>query len=394
MQQQALMEEVELCEESYPVYCINRSVSGDPETDKVLAGPAKIEAPKTDWNSLVEEFISYQQGIGRTQSTLKRHRTSLKYFTDYLNEKGIADLAGVTPQIAAGYQAWIYGKKTRFKKPFALKSQIIVLNSVQVFFKYLLKTGQILTNPAEVIQLPREPKKIPGTILSSKEMKRLLNQPDTGTVLGFRDRTMYEVLYSTGLRISELIGIRVQDLPSTLQPLSGSELRRTGPATPEGGIFIAKSKNFKERYVPLGETACRYLQEYLQDIRPLLLRNSAISAPLREALFLSRLGRPLHKTSVFKKLQIYGRRAAIKKHLTVHVFRHTLATDMLRRGADLRQIQELLGHKNLRTTQIYTHVFKGELKRIQSHCHPREQTDLPDGFVKYRGRKYIKDDEQ
>lgn len=342
---------------SYLVYCIES---------------VPIERPKTDFTALIEAFISYQHGIGRTQSTLNRHRTSLKYFTDYLDERGIMKLSAVTPQVAAGYQAWLYGRITRFKKPFALKSQIIVLNSVQVFFKYLLKTGHILINPAEVIQLPREPKKIPGTILSSKEMKRLLNQPDTGTVLGFRDRTMYEVLYSAGLRISELIGIRVQDIDLS-----------------QAKLFVVESKNFKQRYVPLGETACGYLQEYLQDIRPLLLRDSVV-----ETLFLSRLGRGLHKTSVFKKLQIYGKRAGIKKHLTVHVFRHTLATDMLRRGADLRQIQELLGHRNLRTTQIYTHVFKGELKRVQSHCHPREQTDLPENFVKYRGRKYIKDDEK
>ena len=344
-------------QESYPVYCIES---------------APIESPKTDFTALVEAFISYQQGIGRTQSTLNRHRTSLKYFTDYLDEKGIKELSAVTPQVAAGYQAWIYGKKTRFRKPFALKSQIIVLNSVQVFFKYLLKTGHILTNPAEVIQLPREPKKIPGTILSSKEMKRLLNQPDTSTVLGFRDRAMYEVLYSSGLRVSELIGIRVQDIDLS-----------------QSNLFVAESKNFKQRYVPLGDSACRYLAEYIERIRTLLVRDTPV-----DVLFLSRLGRGLHKTSVFKKLKIYGQRAGIKKNLTVHVFRHTLATDMLRRGADLRQIQELLGHKNLRTTQIYTHVFKGELKRIQSHCHPREQIDLPENFVKYRGRKYIKDDEQ
>lgn len=368
MQEQALMEEVELCGESYPVYCIE---SPEIRHEKPCL-PQPDEGGQAGIQALIEAFISYQQGIGRTQSTLKRHRTSLKYFTDYLDQSGIAELAAVTPQTAAGYQAWIYGKKTRFKKPFALKSQIIVLNSVQVFFKYLLKTGHILINPAEVIQLPREPKKIPGTILSSKEMKRLLNQPDTGTVLGFRDRTMYEVLYSTGLRISELIGIRVQDLDLT-----------------NSSLFVSESKNFKQRYVPPGETACRYLQGYLQDIRPILLRDSET-----DALFLSRLSRSLHKTSVLKKLQIYGKRAGIKKHLTVHVFRHTLATDMLRRGADLRQIQELLGHRNLRTTQVYTHVFKGELKRIQSHCHPREQTDLPENFVKYRGRKYIKEDEQ
>jgi len=327
---------------------------------------------KTDWQALEKAFMDYQKGIDRTQSTIKRHRTCFKYFTDYLDEQGITELSAVTPQVMAGYQAWVYTRKTRFGKPFALKSQIIVLNSIQVFFKYLFKTGHILTNPAEVIQLPKEPRKIPGTILSSKEMKRFLQQPDTGTVLGFRDRTIYEVLYSTGLRISELIGMRVQDLDLSAR-----------------SIFVPKGKHFKQRYVPLGDSVSRYLAEYLERIRPLLVRDFTM-----DTLFLSRLGRALHKTSIFKKLQIYGQRAGIKKHLTVHVFRHTLATDMLRRGADLRQIQELLGHKNLRTTQIYTHIFKGELRRIQEHCHPREQIELPDGFTHYRGRKYLTKEER
>ena len=369
MAEQLLTEEVELGQERYPVCCIDRT-GNQPE--------------KTDWQALIERFIEYQQGINRTESTLKRHRTSLKHWTDYLNElkaentaTGGINLAAVTSQVAAGYPAWLYQAKSRYRRPFALKSQIIILNSVQVFFKYLLKTGQILSNPVEVIQLPREPKKLPGTILSSKEMKRLLAQPDTETVLGFRDRTIYEVLYSTGLRISELIGMRVQDLNLSEQTL-----------------FIPESKNFKDRYAPLGATACRYLAEYLDRVRPLLLRSSADSAPLREIVFLSRLGRSLHKTSVFKKLKIYGQRAAIEKNLTVHVFRHTLATDMLRRGADLRQIQELLGHRNLKTTQIYTHIVKGELKRMQAHCHPREQVDLPDGFTAYRGRDYLTNEER
>lgn len=356
---------VELEQESYPVYCINQGAD---------------EAGNAGWQALIDRFVDYQQGINRTNSTLSRHRTSLKHWTDYLDERGSLDLAAVTPQVAAGYPAWLYQAKSRFGKPFALKSQIIILNSVQVFFKYLLKTGQILSNPVEVIQLPREPKKLPGTILTAREIKRLLKQPDTTTVLGFRDRTIYEVLYSTGLRVSELTGMRVQDLDL---------LQRT--------LFIPESKNFKDRYAPLGATACQYLAEYLERVRPLLIKH-----PEEQVMFLSRLGRPLHKTSVFKKLKIYGTRAGIEssngspggKHLTVHVFRHTLATEMLRRGADLRQIQELLGHRNLKTTQIYTHIVKGELKRIQAHCHPREQVDLPDGFTAYRGRDYLTDEER
>ena len=367
MAKQRLTEEVELGQESYPV-CSKNGAGNPPEKTDL---PAPDEGGQAGWQSLIAAFIDYQQGINRTESTLKRHRTSLKYWTDYLAERNAGNLAAVTPQVAAGYPAWLYARRSRFGRPLAIKSQIIILNSVQVFFKYLLKTGRIFSNPAAVIQLPREPKKLPGTILSGREIKRLLAQPDTATVLGFRDRTIFEVLYSTGLRISELIGMRVQDLDL---------LRQT--------LFIPESKNFKDRCAPLGATACRYLAEYIDRVRPLLVKHEG-----EAVLFLSRLGRPMHKTSVFKKLKIYGQRAGIDKHLTVHVFRHTLATEMLRRGADLRQIQELLGHRNLKTTQIYTHIVKGELRRVQAHCHPREQIDLPDGFTAYRGRDYLTDEE-
>ena len=242
---------------------------------------------------------------------------------------------------------------------------------------FLAATGRTLCDPAEAIQLPREPKRLPGTFLTTAEMKKLLRQPDTSTVLGFRDRTIYEVLYSTGLRVRELTGMRVQDLDLS-----------------HAAIFIPQSKHFKDRYVPLGETARKFLVEYLDRIRPLLLRASASPRETSSDLvFMGRCGGRLDVGGVQQKLRIYATRAKIKKHLTIHVFRHTLATEMLRHGADLRQIQEMLGHKNLKTTQIYTHIVKGELKRVQAHCHPREQTDLPEGFVRYRGRDWTQEGE-
>lgn len=386
MAKQRLTEEVELGQESYPVCCIESASQG------------------LDWPTLIGQFLDYQRGIGRAESTVKSHAINLQYWTGYLATQSSPNAATVTPQVAAGYQAYIYQYRTRYGKPFALQTQIGILNSLRVFYKYLLKTGKILANPAAVIQLPREPRKLPGTILTAKEMKRLLKQPDTATVLGFRDRTMYEVLYSTGLRISELIGMRVEHIvPPSSVPASavapselwrdksagaGEALSRRSEAKAETSLFIPETKYFKDRYAPLGATARRYLAEYLDQVRPLLLKDDS-----ETVVFLSRIGRPMHKTSVWKKLKIYGQRAGIDKHLTVHVFRHTLATEMLRRGADLRQIQELLGHRNLRTTQIYTHIVKGELRRVQAHCHPREQVDLPDGFTAYRGRDYLTADE-
>jgi integrase/recombinase XerD len=183
---------------------------------------------------------------------------------------------------------------------------------------------------------------------------------------------MYEVLYSTGIRIGELIRLRVQDIM-----LSGKT------------IFIHAGKGQKDRVVPVGETACRYLKEYIEQIRPKFREASTT-----DYLFFNKMGRLPGKSGIGNKLHLYAMRAKIEKRVTVHTFRHTLATEMLKGGADLRQIQEMLGHGNLRTTQLYTHIVKGELKRVQAECHPREQTELPEGFVAYRGRNYLTDDDR
>ena len=347
-----------------------------------------INPPGNEIEAAFVAFLQHAKGLGRSWQTIERHQTSLGLLRRYLDERGAHDLAALTPQVMAGFQAWLYQARSRYGRPYQLKSQIITLNSIQVFGHFLAATGRLLHDPAEAIQLPREPKRLPGLFLSTAEMKKLLRQPDTSTVLGFRDRTIYEVLYSTGLRVRELTGMRVRDLPPSL-----CELRRagnlTGSTVPEGCLFIPQGKHFKDRYVPFGATAGRYLVEYLDQVRPRLVRREG------EALvFLGRCGGRLDVGGVEQKLRLYAARAHIKKHLTVHVFRHTLATEMLRHGADLRQIQEMLGHKTLKTTQIYTHIVKGELKRVQAHCHPREQTDLPEGFVRYRGRNWTKDGEQ
>jgi integrase/recombinase XerD len=325
----------------------------------------------------IADFAAYLTGIGRTDRTLEHHRASLKLWRRFLDEKGVTELAAVTPQTAADYQAWLYEARSRYGKPYGLQSQIGILNSLQVFYKFLVKTHRLLNDPTASLQLPKGPKQLPGKILSTVEMKQLLNQPDTATVLGFRDRTLYEVFYSTGLRVTEAIRLRLPDADLS-----------------QATLFIAESKHFKDRYVPIGQTACRFLAEYLHRVRPLLVRSKSEIGNRQSEIFLSRLGRALDKSGVEDKLQLYAARARIKKHITVHVFRHTLATEMLKHGADLRQIQELLGHKNLRTTQIYTHIVKGDLKRVQSQCHPREQTELPENFLKYRGRDYLTEEDR
>lgn len=375
MQQETLTEEVELERESMAA-CKN-----PPSLKTPPASELRRQSPPVplDLQPLIEAFIRHQETIGRAVSTVDSYRINLKYWQKYLVGLGVGELSAITPQIAAGFQAWIYNYRTHFRRPFTLQSQIAILNNIQVFYHYLFNTGKILNNPAEVIRLPKKPRQLPSVILTPHEMKRLLAQPDTSTVLGFRDRTMYEVLYSTGIRIGELIGLRVQDV-----------------SLEQGTLFI-HGKGGKDRVIPVGATACRYLAEYVKRIRPMfrpVRQAQGEQAKATDVLFFNRDGRPQKKAGIWEKLKLYALRAGIEKRVTVHTFRHTLATEMLKGGADIRQIQELLGHTNLRTTQIYTHIVKGDLRRVQAQCHPREQTELPENFVTYRGRKYLTDDDR
>jgi integrase/recombinase XerD len=173
---------------------------------------------------------------------------------------------------------------------------------------------------------------------------------------------MLEVLYSCGLRISELRQLKEENFDS---------FNRT--------LAVREGKGDKDRLVPIGETACRYLAEYIAQVRPLLLKEE------REILFLNRFGKTFGVSGICKKLKGYTKAAKIEKTITVHSFRHTLATAMLQRGAELRHIQAILGHDYLHTTERYTRIVKTELRRIQAKHHPREAIDLPDGAIKYRG---------
>ena len=207
---------------------------------------------------------------------------------------------------------------------------------------------------------------IPSDILTTDEVRRLLAQPDLHTPTGFRDRCILELFWATGMRINELLSLAVEDLDFA-----------------QRFCTILHGKGGKQRVVPVGFLTLEWIQEYIDHARPLLLDPQQ---PQTATLFLSRWGKRLDKSGLFYKLKAYQQRAGIKKHLTAHSFRHTLATQMLNSGADLRHIQELLGHENLTTTQRYLHVAKGDLKKVHAHTHPREVYGSANG-VAYHGER-------
>ena len=329
----------------------------------------------------IEAFIRYSDGLGRSAQTIERYRTSLGHFRRYLDEFGVTgDLTALTPQVMAGFQGWLYQARSRYRRPYMLKSQIGVLNNVQVFGQLPDEaTGRLLNNPAEAIRLPKDPpRRLPGTILTPAEMKS-----------SWPSRTRLPCLASGTGRFTK----------SSTRPDSASPKRSICES--RTSVRIRGRSSFMPARA--ARTALSRSASPLAVTWPNTRKTSGLSCFAAWRLYARTLPTPFSSTVLdIPSLNPASRksspstrpRAGIKKHITVHTFRHTLATEMLRHGADLRQIQELLGHANLRTTQIYTHIVKGELKRVQEQCHPREQTALPEGFVKYRGRKYLTDEDR
>jgi integrase/recombinase XerD len=319
-----------------------------------------VELEPEDMETLLKSWAEWIEAQGFAPGSAKDHRQKLQGFLEFLD--GGDPLEADKKKLSA-YQSHLFetvSKKTG--KKLSCNSQINRLTVLKNFYRFLHQTGRIARNPTEIIVLPHHPKLIPPVLLKSREMKQLLETPDLGNPLGFRDRTIMEVFFATGMRLTELTSSAVEDLNFE-----------------ESLIHIKHGKGQKQRLVPMGEAAKNWLGEYLQNVRPILAKSETT-----QAVFLNRFAHRIDKNGWQKKLTEYVKAAGLKKNFTTHCFRHQLATAMLERGADTRHIQEILGHETLKTTQRYLHVVKAELKRIHAKSHPREST--PFAPVNYQKR--------
>ena len=223
------------------------------------------------------------------------------------------------------------------------------LASIKAFYRFLTAERYIKHDPAEVLEAANKGLQLPK-VLSLTEVESLLDEPNLGTLEGYRDKTMLEVLYATGMRVSELISIPVGNVDLKMQYL------------------IARGKGSKERIIPLGSIAVKYLTRYLEVVRPQLLKNDTDEV---KELFLSTWGRAMTRQRFFEIIEEYGKQAGLTKKITPHMLRHSFATHMLNNGTDLRVVQELLGHADISTTQIYTHMDMERLREVYSKAHPR-----------------------
>jgi integrase/recombinase XerD len=293
-------------------------------------------------SATISSFLTHVKvDKGLSPNTVSAYRRDLVKF-DVFAQKRKLSLEGVTRDDLVDFLAGLYRLK--------LESRTVARHLVTLrnFFKFAQIHELISTDPTINLESPKIRRSLPG-YLRLEEVERLLEQPDSTTALGLRDRAMLEVLYSAGLRVSELIGLRVSDLDSKV------------------GCVRCIGKGDKERLVPVGRKALVMVEKYLRDARPKLLGKLRGSP----TLFVNRRGVSLSRVGVWKILSGYGKRAGLRVSLTPHMLRHSFATHLLERGADLRSVQMMLGHADISTTQIYTHVVEERLKQIYKAHHPR-----------------------
>lgn len=301
-----------------------------------------------DWGSELSNLEGAMNGFlsharvekGLAENTLAAYERDLKKFAAFC-VKSATPLHKVQQDHVVDFLGHLYRTK--------LDSRSVArhLVSLRTFFRYALTEKLVKDDPTLNLESPKGWKKLP-TFLTVDEVDRLLKQPDAAVPMGLRDKAMLELLYSTGLRVSELLSVRTGDLQM------------------EMGCLRCVGKGDKERLVPIGKQALAVVGRYLRDVRPQLLKRGP--SPF---LFVNRFGGQMSRVGFWKILAAYGRKAGLRRRLSPHKLRHSFATHLLERGADLRSVQMMLGHADISTTQIYTHVVQERLKHIYKAHHPR-----------------------
>ncbi len=291
-------------------------------------------------DELLDQFIDHLRvERGLATNTILAYNRDLVDFLDFLRRRGVSPI-----QISQRDLLSFLGEKKTRLSPRSLARNLV---SIRMFYRFLVSEGRIEVNPARLMAIPKLYRHLPD-VLSRDEAETLLLQPDTTTMAGKRDRAILELLYATGLRVTELIGLRMTNINL------------------EAGYIRTMGKGAKERIIPMGTKAIDSLKEYLANSRPSLLKRGEFPH-----LFLNTRGRPMTRQGLWKIIRNYALKAGIARTVTPHTLRHSFATHLLEGGADLRSVQIMLGHADISTTQIYTHVARERLKEIHEKYHPR-----------------------
>jgi integrase/recombinase XerD len=294
-------------------------------------------------DELIDAFLNYLSvERGLSHNTIISYAQDLRGYVDYVKSRSINSLSATTKNEIVGFMM------VRKDRGIAANSVARSLAAIRMFYRFLVRERILKADPSSLVDSPKLWKKIPET-LSVNEVEALLAQPNTRDVQqGIRDRAILETLYATGMRVSEAVNLKLDNVNM------------------EVGFLRCVGKGDKERIIPLGQKAIISIKRYLESSRRVLLKNKE-----SEALFVSRFGKKISRQSLWKMIKHYAQLARIKKSIKPHILRHSFATHLLERGADLRSVQEMLGHSSISTTQLYTHINKERLKSIHKMYHPR-----------------------
>ena len=298
--------------------------------------------------TLLDEFsdsVWLEDGLAR--NTLDSYRRDLRLFAQWHEQQGHASLLSATEADLAGYLAARSSRGTGKRPGIRSSTQARVHSSLKRFYQFLARMGRVEVDPTLKLDPPKKPPRFPKTI-SEADVEALLARPDTATPLGLRDRAMLEVLYASGLRVSELVRLKIAEVSYDM------------------GVVRVFGKGAKERLVPLGEEAIDWLGRYSKEGRPAILRKRA-----SDYVFITGRGEPMTRQAFWHLIKKHAAIAIPGKSLSPHTLRHAFATHLLNHGADLRVVQLLLGHADISTTQIYTHVARERLKKLHQEHHPR-----------------------
>ncbi len=304
--------------------------------------------PLSPLAALMEKHLEALQVQNYSEYTIRNRRVHIGFFIQWCHDRGITEAAEVTRPILEHYQRYLFHYRQKNGKPLTFRSQNTRLVPLRVWFRWMARQRHILHNPASELELPRMEQRLPKSVLTVGEMEQVLAQPDIHDPLGLRDRALMEMLYSTGMRRMELAGLKLYELD-----------------TERGTVTIRQGKGKKDRVIPIGERAAAWLDKYIREARPKL-----VVEPDDRTVFLSNAGEPFCLDHLSGLVRTYVDAAEIGKRGSCHMFRHSMATLMLENGADIRYIQQMLGHADLKTTQIYTQVSIRQLKRIHAATHP------------------------
>lgn len=294
-----------------------------------------------DYLALFQEYLTVELGLAK--NTQMAYMRDLRLLMKSLQLKADEELLQVSRQQLIAYLV-------RLKQEGRASSTVArKLASIKAFYRFLTAERYIRRNPAEVLEAASRGLHLPK-VLSVQEVERLLDEPNLGTLDGYRDKTMLELLYATGMRVSELVNVPVKNVDMKMQ------------------YVIVMGKGSKERMLPLGRTALHYLEHYLSVVRPQLLHGKPDAAA---ELFVTGWGGPMTRERFYEIIVAYGKSAGISKRVTPHMLRHSFATHLLNNGTDLRIVQALLGHADISTTQIYTHLDVERLREVYDKTHPR-----------------------